>query len=742
MNKKMSKRQRDIKTKLMAAVCMLLVSSIMMVSTTYAWFTLSTAPEVTGIQTAVGANGNLEMALLPTTGLLADITSEVGDSAKDATLKNVTWGNLVDLSNNAFYGLDKITLYPSKLNLGADDINKDAAGNPTYLLAALLSTPTYGADGRVDTLTSNTVTSTYVSDGFPNNDLYGVRAVGNASGMTDRQLAYRNYRANASTAGVQAKNAATASLKLNGSALADIALAHGTKPAEGHTKNDVRSLLAIVDDLLGDADTVGVLEYIENGYLNYMIALGASATSPLTDEMFPTYRDALEGAADVYAAQDLLETNGITLDATIETALTKLKATRTAVETAKDELEALLTTYADKADDAKVIEWGNISTALDRLADTDAMTINGIAVGEVMSHMSDLVNSVAKQGLNVEIATGGGVYADIADHCGDYSAAIVIAEVSYGGLTLENTEAKMKTKTTVNPLHLTKMADIVSAAGAPASEGGQTMPITEMYGYVLDLAFRTNAAESNLLLQTEAADRIYGEDGSEQTMGNGSTMTFTSELDTSFNAEDVAELMEAIRIVFFDPNTAGETKPVYATAKLDMTEKVVGADGYTVTAPIKLYELTEATTTVEYEAATSQQISDAQTLVAGRPQLFYGTIAEGNTTYAEATPEQINAGINLFVKKTNTTAAGERWLEDGNAVITALTQNTAQAVSCLVYLDGEEITNADVAATAIQSAVGTMNLQFASSAALDPMDYTPLMNQGGSETTETTAANP
>ena len=56
-----SKRQRDIKSKLMAAICMLLVSSIMMVSSTYAWFTLSTAPEVTGITTAVGAIGNLEL---------------------------------------------------------------------------------------------------------------------------------------------------------------------------------------------------------------------------------------------------------------------------------------------------------------------------------------------------------------------------------------------------------------------------------------------------------------------------------------------------------------------------------------------------------------------------------------------------------------------------------------------------------------------------------------------------------
>ena len=80
MNKKHEKRGIDIKTKLMAAICMLLVSSIMMVSTTYAWFTLSTAPEVTGINTAVGANGNLEMALQPLDGIAAIEESAVGDS--------------------------------------------------------------------------------------------------------------------------------------------------------------------------------------------------------------------------------------------------------------------------------------------------------------------------------------------------------------------------------------------------------------------------------------------------------------------------------------------------------------------------------------------------------------------------------------------------------------------------------------------------------------------------------------
>ena len=97
MNTKQRKRQRDIKTKLMAAICMLLVSSIMMVSTTYAWFTLSTAPEVTGINTAVGANGNLEIALMPKTGGVAAITE---------LLKQLTDGTFFDDIYNFIKGAE------------------------------------------------------------------------------------------------------------------------------------------------------------------------------------------------------------------------------------------------------------------------------------------------------------------------------------------------------------------------------------------------------------------------------------------------------------------------------------------------------------------------------------------------------------------------------------------------------------------------------------------------------------
>ena len=56
----------------------------------------------------------------------------------------------------------------------------------------------------------------------------------------------------------------------------------------------------------------------------------------------------------------------------------------------------------------------------------------------------------------------------------------------------------------------------------------------------------------------------------------------------------------------------------------------------------------------------------------------------------------------------------------------ALTQNQAHALSVLVYLDGTQVTNADVAATGSTSMTGTMNLQFSSSATLVPMEYADL----------------
>ena len=726
VQQKQAKRKRDIKTKLMAAICMLLVSSIMMVSTTYAWFTLSTAPEVTGINTAVGANGNLEMALMPADGLTQGsannfgITSEAGDSTKAANVRNNTWGNLVDVSNNEFYGLNNITLYPAKLNV-------TEAG---ALAAAMLMTPAYGADGRVSELKADTVTSLFdtATKTFPQTQGTGIRAVGTASGMTDRQLAYRNARSAANTAMAMAKTLSSQSLNTNGSSLANIAISHAADATATHTQTDVQNLLNIVYDLAGTADKTGVLEYIESAYLNYIIAFGASqeaVDAGVDDTEFKAFEAAITGAADVYTAASLCQSHGVTLPAEITDPLAKLQATRANVEAAKSGLETL------KAGGSDAIAWGDLSPSLTLLADTSAMKINGFAASTFKENMSAIINGVASGGLTVSIATGGGVYADVADHCGNFTAAITIAEVSYGGMTLSNMNARMATETTVTPVYLVAVGAGAELAGSPTGVGGQTMPISDFYGYVIDLAFRTNAAESNLLLQTEAADRIYSDNGADaETMGHGSTMTFTSTT-TDFTVDQLKSLIGAIRVVFFDPM---DNNAVLGTAKLDLTEGAYTVTGgNTITASLFLYEDTEASTT--YEAATAEQKATTD------PTVLYTKDADADTYTAVEDKNSLVEGTEYFVKVE--TLAGEQKLEGNDAVIKALTQNTATAVSALVYLDGENITNADVAATASTSMTGTMNLQFASSANLVPMEYTPLIVAGtNTDTTvpETTTA--
>ena len=704
ITKSQAKRKQDIKTKLMAAIAMLLVSSIMMVSSTYAWFTLSTAPEVTGINTAVGANGNLEMALV-TSDDLGTITSGQGDSAQDWTIKNKTWGNLVDLSDES-YGLNQIELYPSALNV-ATWKEESLKLNPKTIATAMLKTPTYGADGRVSELLANTTTSTYdtATKGFSNNAEHaagkGVRAVGAASGMTDRQLAYRNYRSAASTAMVQAQRKASDSLQTNGQGLANIAIKHAMNSAATHTQEEVLILKAIVVDLLGDgANNTGSLQYIEKAYINYIIAYAASnaMVGTMNDDAFETFSTALEKAATLEEAKTLINTAGINTDNI--PGVSKLLGTITSVKKAATEIDAL-TKNGDGSPRGDDITWKEINDVMKYLVDPEKMTINNkFPAFEAKQHLDDLIQALT-DGITLNVKPESGVYADIADHCGDYKATVTLRNLEYNGITISEKIATMATETKTNPTYLDAYAAVVVGAKAPESgEGSQSMPISETYGYVIDLAFRTNAAASELLLQTAPKDRIYNGEGNAEVMGHGSTMTFESQ-NAQFGAEQVKNLMKAIRIVFLQEGN------VLATAKLDMSAATDTQGGTGATAPIKLYTVTAGGTTY-------QPITEGQT----------GThISDGADGFRPITGSETGTHVEVTTKQTDTFTD-----DQANAKIIDLTQNQATAISVLVYLDGEYITNKDVAISG-KSAVGTMNLQFSSSAQLDPMDYTPLMEQ-------------
>ena len=186
MDKQKEKKKKvlmpfGLRNKLIAAISMLLVSSIMMVSSTYAWFTLSTAPEVKNISTTVAGNGSLEIALMPTDGLLSSITAGAVGKTAALTDKNIKWGNQVVLSEgeNDPYGLNDISLNPAQLNYEKADGAAEAAFVPSKPLAIAK----YGFDGRIAGLDAQNVgvKSKDEGKGFDSTN-YGVRAIGELTG--------------------------------------------------------------------------------------------------------------------------------------------------------------------------------------------------------------------------------------------------------------------------------------------------------------------------------------------------------------------------------------------------------------------------------------------------------------------------------------------------------------------------------------------------------------------------------
>lgn len=687
-----------IKGKLVSACCMLLVAVIMVVSSTYAWFTLSTAPEVKGISTSIGANGALEIKL---------------DGATD---NNGTPGNLVDLSDTSKYGMDKIVLNPSMLVL-------DEEGK---IHQNFLAIPEYNEYGKVTTTTTNkTSAGSYTGSAFVTGATNGLRAVGVTSGLTDRQLAYRNAKNAASTNSGLAINKAASSLNTNGPVLGNIVIKKATVEAPTFTQAEINSLRAIVNDL-GATDT-GVLQYIKTAYEQMIVAYAASGAAErvlgdaiAAEAFYSTVKaqigttitlETIKNDGGITVAEQTIPLTGTDLFTGIEAFLTT-KANVAAAQAALNTLaEKNLTNYT----------WDDIDDVLNYLIVINNVEVNEMSADEIKADMDGFANKVMSEGINIAMLPGAGVYVEIADQCGDYTAKVTMKNVTVKGIVFESLTANMATDSNKDPGYLSDAQDDLNTAGMPGGATAATKPMTDFYGYIIDLVFKTNAANSNLLLQTEATDRIYEDNTNELTQGGGSYMTFMSAA-SDFSNEQVKGLMESIRIVFFNPTT----RDVFGYAMLDVEHASVGADG--VTAKIYLYETVITYTHTYTPDDATEAVTDIYTIEETKngDTTTYAYFKNGVDVTTAVTAVFTDAASKIpatFTKVTTYVALNGDKDAENAPVITALAQNQDVKVSALVYLDGESITNADVSAIGTASVTGKMNLQFSSSADLVPMEY-------------------
>ncbi len=150
-------RLPHIRERIIASLMIFAFSVVMMTMSAFAWVTLSVSPGISGVTTTIAANGNLEIALayhvlteIDENGNVIPVRdsnnnlipllpndSSVGDSLLPIKDRNLTWGNLINLTDMS-YGLDNIVLRPAKLN---DD--------SSMIKIKPFQSVTYGWDGRV-----------------------------------------------------------------------------------------------------------------------------------------------------------------------------------------------------------------------------------------------------------------------------------------------------------------------------------------------------------------------------------------------------------------------------------------------------------------------------------------------------------------------------------------------------------------------------------------------------------------
>lgn len=690
---KSQKSYMSIKSKLMAAVAMLLVASFMVVSSTYAWFTLSTAPEVKGIKTTIGANGSLEIALAyGKTGDVfdkGDVTSKVGDSG-DYT----TWGNLVDASDEK-YGMEKITLLPSRLNITT------AEG---IIGAAPLRTPLYGSDGRISALADQTTFGSYDVDNkqfLVDEAASGLVAIGTASGMTTQQSGYRNDKAAFDTNLSSAKLKASGSLNKYGSKLAStlVDYALGTK-----TEFDISAVANIIDEL---ELAQGLLESAIRNYFGVVAAKGLEsddATYKIVVDLLKTVPLAtlINGGEYTVDGVGTYTFAAVGTDVPVKVAYGKIVDIDTALKAANTAMTKDTEDTSDDIDLTKATKEEVRAILIDSgVIIYDEITVSGVSIDEIRTDegKAALGQAAINGGVVVEMPVGSGVYSDIAEITGNYQSAVMIEYIEYNGLKLNDIHAAMTTDvdTTINVKG--------TMPSAPESASSANAAITDFYGYALDLVFRTNANNSNLMLQTTPTQRIYSDSTNQETQGSGSVMTFNP-TSPDFTPEQMKDLMGAIRIVFTTKEvvTTGEgenettttTTKILAVAMLDVENATQTAEGgYTASIMLVNYELEADPANGDGE--TYQKIKLVETENADGTK----TIFKGNDSTKD----------NNFAQK-----------------LMALNQNEATVLSAIVYLDGDDVDNADVAANAENSMTGSMSLQFSSDADLKPMMNTPLYN--------------
>lgn len=736
-----------------AAVAMLLVMSICMMATaSYAWITLSRAPELSGVNTTVAANGNLEIALAGSDGSTPG-ESKVGDSSaaegNSVTDANITWGNLVNLSDSS-YGLSNIVLRPALLS------------NASNLLLQPLKGAYYGADGRVelyyneDFQFTNWVEPSNDLDGyFKYNDtpIYGVRAISTV------QYEYKNNTYYQYTQLMKVATSLQETVKTD----------YSSSKLVGN-KNYIDALAGLIGyfmtDKLNDSDT-DVSGYMEDLY-NMMLAF---------EEIVDDFGDALVALANVQVynqyGPDKYTTYTYTRDTFFAATTAELKANGVVLECLDDylsvrtKLNSLMYGTNPDTDDcikdfydrvaadrsAEVLlsellpyvnEMVNINTCQIILQDGTTYTVGGIGMSAAVQLLGKTVDARITKGLLKDFEQLSGC---------KMCATNVTVKATYI-FTVSMTATSIVTSA-ADP-YLFDIDANTTAETAAANKGEYTAVAQDTYGMAIDLWVRTNAANSYLVLEGNVLTKTESVRETGVDMDGNEVELYTTTITTSYTNDDgTTESMSNDVAVYKITASDGTVTWYNANSHVSIyNEDGSVPEGQSITTPIERYK--DVTTVIGYEGEnrvwdTEDNIflsTDSTTQGNGSCYVFYAEdpaqqenclrlLSNLRVAFIDCNTNSNTYGKMVGLAKLDIDNAYEEsgkvtiplvLTDDGSTYLTKTTdglavmeleQNVATRITAIVYLEGRSITNSDVlAANDIQ---GQLNIQFGSSEKLVAM---------------------
>ncbi len=754
------KKLPKLKEKVIAVALLLVIAIAMSTTVTFAWLVLARAPEVSGAATSVASNGNLEIALVGPEGYHPNAT-EIGDANKELIYKNITWGNLVNLTDDA-YGLENLILRPARLN-------------EQSLLSSPLYNATYSEEGRIKTMSSSfgyTIWDT-TQRKFVNSNGFGVRAISSMKRTvsTEMEIYYDQY---------DVVNAANANARSSYENLGDVTY-------NGQTYSEIIAnlmslfLQAKIND--GEADVpLADLKAMQAMYAElirvYMLEVQAVADMLNFQKSLLEYNKEKLDPVDGYTAQDVLNMTS--------TKVTELKKAGYKFATKNDGIMAKIaqfvsdynTLIADKgsldalvtrgtaakwdADEIDVlvnhlVNIGSCDLIWDENGVTNTQSVGGIGMGNAFN----LLGAMKKEN-HPRVLVKSGILKNFDEYTGGRIEMVVTVPV-IGSLKIE--EARVYTNTT----GISRFGKDMEATEALietvfGDDANMLLTAEDTYALAIDLWVRTNAAGSHLTLE----GNVLTETVTEYPMGydiNGNevelyTITRKTGETIDVGGIEVAETetydLYKGQVPDLDSEEEGATKEGWYLAsthavfeledgetpnrKVVIREEVIGYEGenrvWADNAKLSVDSTTQGSGScyVFYVDAEDQQRT-MQLLEAFEVVFIDGETGEMLSTAhldtERAYSEVSKVTVPLALDPTNSDLVG-----DGIYAITSLERNVPRRITVLIYLDGDKLGNENVlAASEIQ---GHFNIQFGSSVSLTPTEDEKLMGETMTVTAEYT----